>query len=174
MNKILFKIYLLSFFIGIAQPIWSQSPYYYYKQLGIREGLSQSKVQSVLNDHRGYLWIGTEAGLNCYDRDHLKQYLHQPGDEKTLPSNNITFIAEDSLCNLWVATMGGICLYDRENDNFRTLSNGGKPIYVASYLLVEGCVLLSGSGAIYKYAYATNKLEPLYYAQDPAYYTPLC
>lgn len=89
MNKILFKIYLLSFFIGIAQPIWSQSPYYYYKQLGIREGLSQSKVQSVLNDHRGYLWIGTEAGLNCYDRDHLKQYLHQPGDEKTLPSNNV-------------------------------------------------------------------------------------
>ena len=76
------------------------------------------------------------------------------------------------MCNLWVATMGGICLYDRENDNFRTLSNGGKPIYVASYLLVEGGVLFSGSGAIYNYAYATNKLEPLYYAQDPAYYTP--
>ena len=172
MRKILFKIYLLFFFVGIAQPILSQSPYYYYKQLGIKEGLSQSKVQCVLNDHRGYLWIGTESGLNCYDRDHLKQYLHRPGDERTLPSNNITFIAEDSLCNLWVATMNGICLYDRGSDSFRTLSNNGKPIYVASYLLVEGGILLGGSGAIYKYVYATNKLEPLYYAQDPVYYNP--
>lgn len=172
MEKILLKIYLMFIFIGIAQPIWGQSPYYYYKQFGIKEGLSQSKVQCVLNDHRGYLWIGTESGLNCYDRDHLKQYLHQPDDERTLPSNDITFIAEDSLCNLWVATMSGVCLYDRNNDNFRTLSNDGKPIYVASYLLVEGGIMLGGSGAIYKYVYATNRLEPLYYAQDPAYYTP--
>lgn len=172
MKIILYQIYLLFIFIGITQPIWSQSPYYYYKQLGIKEGLSQSKVQCVLNDHRGYLWIGTESGLNCYDRDHLKQYLHQPDDERTLPSNDITFIAEDSLCNLWVATMNGICLYDRNNDNFKTLSNDGKPIYVASYLLVEGGIMLGGSGAIYKYVYATNRLEPLYYAQDPAYYTP--
>lgn len=171
-HKVLFKIYLLSVFIGMAQPMWSQSPYYYYKQLGIKEGLSQSKVQCVLNDHRGYLWIGTESGLNCYDRDHLKQYLHRAGDERTLPSNNITFIAEDSLCNLWVATMGGICLYDRGNDNFRTLSNNGKPIYVASCLLVEDGVLLGGSGSIYKYVYATKQLRPLYHAQDPAYYTP--
>lgn len=172
MNKNLFKIFLFFVLIGITRLVWSQSPYYYYKQLGIKEGLSQSKVQCVLNDHRGYLWIGTESGLNCYDRDHLKQYLHKPEDETTLPSNNITFIAEDSLCNLWVATMNGICLYDRENDNFISLFNNGKPIYVASYLLVEGGILLGGSGAIYKYVYATNKLEPLYYAQDPAYYTP--
>lgn len=158
--------------MGMTQPVCSQSPYYYYKQLGIKEGLSQSKVQCVLNDHRGYLWIGTESGLNCYDRDHLKQYLHQPGDERTLPSNNITFIAEDSLCNLWVATMGGVCLYDRRNDNFRTLLNNGKPIYVASCLLVEDGILLGGSGAIYKYVYATKRICPLYYARDPAYYTP--
>ncbi|RAZ93190.1 hypothetical protein DK853_41545, partial [Klebsiella oxytoca] len=45
-------------------------------------------------------------------------------------------------------------------------------IYVASYLLVEGGIVLGGSGAIYKYVYATNKLEPLYYAQDPVYYNP--
>ena len=68
--------------------------------------------------------------------------------------------------------MNGICLYDRGSDSFRTLSNNGKPIYVASYLLVEGGILLGGSGAIYKYVYATNKLEPLYYAQDPVYYNP--
>lgn len=173
MNDLLFKICLLfSLLIGNVQPVCTQSPYYYYKQLGIREGLSQSRVQCVLNDHRGYLWIGTESGLNCYDRDHLKQYLHQPGNEKTLPSNNIIFIAEDSLNNLWVATVNGICLYDRGNDSFKPLLNNGKPVYVASCLQVEGGILLGGSGAIYKYDYKTKQLNALYYAHDPAFYTP--
>ena len=172
MSKVLLKIYLIFFFVGMAHSIRSQSPYYYYKQLGIKEGLSQSRVQCILNDHRGYLWIGTESGLNCYDRDHLKHYLHRPEDESTLPSDNIIFIAEDSLHNLWVATTVGICLYNRGHDNFKTLSSNGKPIYVASSLLVEGGILLGGSGDIYKYTYATNKLEPLYYAKDPAYYVP--
>lgn len=173
MIKILFKIYVLFLlFAGYAQMVEAQSTSYYYKQLGIKEGLSQSRVQCILNDYRGYLWIGTESGLNCYDRDHLKQYLHQPGDSTTLISSNITFIAEDSICNLWVGTATGICLYNRENDNFTTLMNNGNPVYVASYLLVEDGILFGGSGAIYKYVYSTKQLEPLYYAQDPALYNP--
>lgn len=165
-------IILLLLLIGNARLLHADTSYYYYKQLGIREGLSQSKVQCVLNDHRGYLWIGTESGLNCYDRDHLKQYLHQSGKEKTLPHNHIIFLAEDSLYNLWIGTMSGICLYDRANDNFRTLLHHGKPIYVASCLWVEGGILLAGSGTIYKFEYETQQLKVLYEATDPSFYTP--
>lgn len=173
MMKILFKIYVCFLLLVSCIPVAeSQTTSYYYKQLGIKEGLSQSRVQCILNDYRGYLWIGTESGLNCYDRDHLKQYLHQSGNNTTLISSNITFIAEDSICNLWVGTSDGICLYNRENDNFTTLMKDGNPIYVASYLLVEGGILFGGSGAIYKYVYETKQLEPLYYAQDPALYNP--
>ena len=78
------------------------------------------------------------------------------GRWKNAPFQQYHFYRRDSLCNLWVATMNGICLYDRGSDSFRTLSNNGKPIYVASYLLVEGGILLGGSGAIYKYVYATK------------------
>ena len=145
--KILFKIYVCFLLLVSCIPVAeSQTTSYYYKQLGIKEGLSQSRVQCILNDYRGYLWIGTESGLNCYDRDHLKQYLHQSGNNTTLISSNITFIAEDSICNLWVGTSDGICLYNRENDNFTTLMKDGNPIYVASYLLVEGGILFGGSG----------------------------
>lgn len=174
MIRLLFSLsyVLILYVIAGVEVVYSQSLPYYYKQLGIKEGLSQSKVQCVLNDHRGYLWVGTESGLNCYDRDHLKQYLHQPGNERTLPSNNITFIAEDSLRNLWVATMGGICLYDRVTDSFQTLYDNKKPLYAASYLLVDGGILLGGSGAIYKYTYATKTIQPLYYAQNPDSYNP--
>ena len=155
MRKILFKIYLLFFFVGIAQPILSQSPYYYYKQLGIKEGLSQSKVQCVLNDHRGYLWIGTESGLIVMTVTIWSNIcIGREMKERSLPT--ISLLSP----RLFMQSMGSydewICLYDRGSDSFRTLSNNGKPIYVASYLLVEGGILLGGSGAIYKYVYATK------------------
>ncbi len=162
MSKFLLRAFVYFCCVFSVQNLYSQSSFFYYKQLGIKEGLSQSKVRCLLNDHKGYLWIGTEFGLNRYDRDHLKQYFHHPENDQTLPSNRINFIAEDSLCNLWVATISpiGICLYDRDNDNFKTLlDNNGKPVLITSYLLVEGGVLFGGTGSIYKYVYATKQLE---------------
>lgn len=164
--------YFLLLIVPCIEVVQAKSISYYYRQLGIKEGLSQSRVQCILNDHKGYLWVGTEWGLNCYDRNHLKQYLHLQNDNTTLPSNNVIFIAEDSLLNLWVGTMEGLCLYDRTNDNFRTITSNNKNLYVASCLLLEDGVLLAGSGALYKYEYTTRKLLTLYMASDPSGFTP--
>lgn len=92
-------------------------PFYYYKQLGINEGLSQSRVQCILNDHKGYLWIGTRLGLNRYDRDVLTRYPDNPFHDTPL-SGEILFIMEDALLNLWVGTSKGLCRYDRAHDSF--------------------------------------------------------
>lgn len=145
---------------------------YYYKQLGIGEGLSQSKVQCILNDHKGYLWIGTEYGLNRYDHNSLKQYLHQTDNEHTLPDNNITFLAEDSLQNLWVGTVNGLALYDRYQDKFITPQINGKNIQVNSCLPVEGGLLIAGSGVLYKYVYRDMTLKIIYDATSPNLYVP--
>lgn len=141
--------------------LYASSTFYYFKQFGIREGLSQSKVQSILNDHKGYLWIGTESGLNCYDRDCLKHFFHHDGDEASLPSNDILFVAEDSLWNLWVATVNGICLYDRMNECFHPVVYENNPIYISSYLLLEDGILFGGTGALYKYEYKSRRLVKL-------------
>lgn len=167
----MYRLFCFSLFIALSIAC-AQSTSYYYRQLGIKEGLSQSRVQCVLNDHKGYLWVGTESGLNRYDRDHLKQYLHRRGDDTTLPSNNILFVAEDSLSNLWVATVAGICLYDRVNDCFKKITTGDKNLYIASYLLMENGILLAGSGVLYKYEYATKELRTLYQTSDPSGFTP--
>lgn len=136
------------------------SGFFYYKQLGVKEGLSQSKVQAILNDHQGYLWIGTEAGLNRYDNYHLKQYLHYPEDTTSLPSNEILFVAEDALYNLWVATKAGMCLYDPQNDSFKKVSTStDKEIYASSYLLVDDGIVFGGKSCIYKFKYSTKEWE---------------
>lgn len=153
----LIAVLLLLFFNSLhANP-----NYYYFKQLGIREGLSQSKVQSILNDYKGYMWIGTESGLNCYDRDRLKHFLHQEGDDTSLPSDDILFVAEDASRNLWVATLNGICLYDRMNECFHPVMYENRPIYIASYLLLEDGILFGGTGTLYKYEYESSRLVKL-------------
>ncbi|WP_288360090.1 two-component regulator propeller domain-containing protein [uncultured Bacteroides sp.] len=149
------------------------SSFFYYKQLGIKEGLSQSKVQAILNDHRGYLWIGTESGLNRYDSNHLKQYLHQQGDSTSLPSNEILFIAEDSLYNLWVATKAGMCLYDRGNDCFKkVVINGNRNSYANSYLLLNDGIIFGGMSCIYKFEYNTKKWNTYFFKQLPNAHIP--
>ncbi|MEA5081899.1 MAG: two-component regulator propeller domain-containing protein [Dysgonamonadaceae bacterium] len=159
-------LFLFLLITGLYGVIKADAPYYYYKQLGIKEGLSQSKVQCILNDYKGYLWIGTESGLNRYDGKDIKQYSHRKDVENTLPHNNIIFLEEDSLLNLWVGTTTGISIYDREKDNFEILLLNEKPVYITSSLPVEGGVLFSSPGVIYKYIYETGVLKTLYRSKN--------
>lgn len=133
---------------------------YYFKQIGINEGLSQSRVQSILSDHKGYLWIGTQSGLNRYDRDILIQYSNN-GRHQLLPSNDILFIMEDSQFNLWVATSKGLCVYDRANDKFVPVQMNGQEIRAYSYLLTDQGILLADANIIYFYNYSTLQFEVL-------------
>ncbi|MDY5238154.1 response regulator [Bacteroides helcogenes] len=138
----------------------ADKPYsYYFKQIGINERLSQSRVQAVLSDHKGYLWIGTQSGLNRYDRNMLTQY--SDSKEQMLPSNDILFITEDALFNLWVATGKGICLYDRSNDRFTPVLVNDRKLLISSYLLTEQGIMLASNKAIYLYDYATRKINLL-------------
>ena len=54
----------------------SNNASYYFKQIAIEQGLSQSSINSILCDHKGILWIGTKSGLNCYDQHELKSFFN--------------------------------------------------------------------------------------------------
>ena len=166
-NPITHICLLLLVLIGSMQTSKAKnSDFYYYKKLGIKEGLSQSKVISILNDYRGSLWIGTEHGLNRYDNDLLKQYAHEPNKKNSLPSDYIYFIAEDSLLNLWIATKSGICLYNQRNDSFQQVNINQRKTLITSYLLLDDGVIFGGENCIYKFKYSTKQWETLYSKQQ--------
>lgn len=135
-------------------------PFYYYKQLGINEGLSQSRVQCILNDHKGYLWIGTRLGLNRYDRDVLTRYPDNPFHDTPL-SGEILFIMEDALLNLWVGTSKGLCRYDRAHDSFIPVVYKNRNPVALSFLTLDEGILFSGSDALYLYEYESKSLSPI-------------
>ncbi len=78
-----------------------------FERLSTEQGLSQSTVMCVLQDSQGFMWFGTEAGLNRYDGRVVTVYRHDVHDPNSLPSDFVWSLAEDASGDLWVATEGG-------------------------------------------------------------------
>lgn len=85
-------------------------------------GLSSTKITTILQDNRNFLWIGTEDGLNRFDGYSFTVYKTQPNDSLSLISNHITALYQDSNNRLWVATIAGLEYYDLAYDGFINVS----------------------------------------------------
>lgn len=79
---------------------------YYFESIDISDGLSQNSVMTIAKDNHGFMWFGTEDGLNRYDGVSFKQFRHDPVDRKTLNSSSIYSSLVDSRGDLWVGTYG--------------------------------------------------------------------
>ena len=64
---------------------------YYFKQISLKDGLSQSTVNCVLSDHQGVIWIGTSFGLNRFDRERIMSYNNDKDNLFSIPGNDIIF-----------------------------------------------------------------------------------
>lgn len=137
------------------------APEYHFKQISLREGLSESMVKCVLTDHKGVIWIGTHLGLNSFDREKIKTYYHDKKDSCSIPDNNIHFLVEDSLLNLWVSTGQGLALYDREKDIFHPVLFNENRLNIQAYISVKDGLLLFGKGEFYKYNYSDRQIVSL-------------
>lgn len=114
-------VLLLSISSGLsAQSRWRpqlQEPH--FTRLGAAEGLSQSGVNCILHDSRGYMWFGTQDGLNRYDGYNFTVFKHVPGDSLSISHNWIWTLHEDQRGNLWIGTFGGgLNRFDRATGRF--------------------------------------------------------
>jgi len=92
----------------------------YFEHLTMRDGLSMSTVNSILQDSQGYVWLATEAGLNRYDGYTVRQFRRERGNEHALASDYVWSIPEDSHGDLWLATDGGgVARWERATETFQ-------------------------------------------------------
>jgi len=89
-----------------------------FKHLTIDDGLSSSWVRCIIQDKYGFMWFGTEAGLNCYDGNSVHVYKNNLRDKCSIVNNYVMSILEDSRGDLWIGTRQGLDLYDRKNNRF--------------------------------------------------------
>jgi ligand-binding sensor domain-containing protein/signal transduction histidine kinase len=103
----------VTFLNSVAQPKQLQ-----FRFLSTDKGLSSSMVLSVLQDHNGFMWIGTYDGLNRYDGHDFMVFKSGGNDPGSLPCDQIRDIYQDSENNLFIGTNCGLSMYDPDNDNF--------------------------------------------------------
>lgn len=82
------------------------------------EELSNSLINKVYQDRRGFIWIATENGLNKFDGTRFSIYRHHITDSTSLRNNYVRSLYEDSHGNFWIGCINGLQLYDRGADSF--------------------------------------------------------
>ena len=109
---LLFQFYSLNTFSQESEII---------EKINQKQGLSNSKINGIIKDKDGFIWISTQNGLNKYDGFNFEVYQQK---NSNISSNDITNLIIDSNNRIWVATLGGgICLYDKEKNNFKIFKN---------------------------------------------------
>ncbi|MBN1270884.1 MAG: histidine kinase [Candidatus Aminicenantes bacterium] len=84
-----------------------------FRHITIEDGLSQSSVYCILRDNKGFMWFGTQDGLNRLDGYHFNVYRNDPRDINSLSDNYINSIWEDHTGQIWVGTRGsGLNMFD--------------------------------------------------------------
>ena len=108
-----------------------------FDHLNINAGLSENNVLCVLQDSRGFMWMGTRDGLNKYDGYKFTWYRNEAGNPHSISNNFITSILEDSRGNIWVGTNGGgLNCYNRAKDKFtRFTHNNNKTNSISGNLV---------------------------------------
>lgn len=90
-----------------------------FSRLSTDEGLSQAGINSIVQDRYGFIWIGTQEGLNRYDGNEFIVYEHDSEDPTSLPHNWVWTTLVDDSGSLWVGTDGGgLSRYDPGLDGF--------------------------------------------------------
>ena len=122
-------VFFRALLIGVALvcflPVGARAarPEAHFTHITVEQGLSQSTVQVVFQDHLGFIWIGTEEGLNRYDGYSFAIFKNDPQDPASLPDNIISMLYEDRAHRLWVGTATGLAVFDRRTESFQRVSS---------------------------------------------------
>jgi len=120
-QKILTIILTSIIYLYTSINVFSQTSNIKFEHITIKEGLSQSAVNVIIQDSRGFLWFGTQDGLNRYDGYTFKKYFYDSQDTNSVSAKYINDICEqDNTKVLWIATEGGgLNRFDLETQKFK-------------------------------------------------------
>ncbi len=103
---------------SFAQEFITKDIQNYFKEINVDEGLSAANVNAITKDKSGFIWIGTEYGLNRYDGNSIIVFQHDPHLKTSISSNLIYDILPDTNGDIWVATKDGLNRFNHLTQDF--------------------------------------------------------
>jgi ligand-binding sensor domain-containing protein/signal transduction histidine kinase len=114
-----FKRLLLIAFLLLPMAVLPQQ--YFFSAYSLGEGLSQSVVNCIYQDSRGFIWAGTQNGLNRFNGYTFEIYSYNPSDTNSLSNNWVYSLSEDREGDLWVCTKSGLNRFIRKENRFQRI-----------------------------------------------------
>ncbi len=137
------KYYLSAFFLMFTfLQIFAEIPQH-FQHFTEKDGLSSNNVTCILQTSDGFLWVGTDYGLNRFDGHHFKHFL--PNNQlknRTISNEKINALAEDAQGFLWIATNNGLNRYNPKTQHFQAFyntdnRNNGLPSSMIMQLMID-------------------------------------
>ncbi|MEX0288458.1 MAG: two-component regulator propeller domain-containing protein [Flavobacteriaceae bacterium] len=169
-QKVAIYVYLLFPLLIVGQ---NTSPK--FNHLTLENGLSQSSITCILKDSEGFMWFGTEDGLNKYDGTEFSIYSPVPNKINSISSGKITAIVEQGEGIFWIGTENGLNYFNSRREVFTTFYNkdstssqSGKN-RIRTLKIIAKDRLLAGTGdGLYWFDMKKRVFEPAGSLLDPS------
>ncbi|OQX74700.1 MAG: hypothetical protein B6D64_12575 [Bacteroidetes bacterium 4484_276] len=112
------KIWLLFVFFNLWVVALPQDTHIRFNRITINDGLSLSSVYCIFQDSKGFMWFGTEDGLNKYDGNNFTIFRADPYDENSISHKWTEIVFEDQSGILWLGSRGGLTRFDPATEVF--------------------------------------------------------
>ncbi|MCX7681202.1 MAG: hypothetical protein N2508_04435, partial [Anaerolineae bacterium] len=162
---------LLVGMLACPLPVGAVPPTPRFFHLTTANGLSHNIVRAMVQDSRGFLWFGTQDGLNRYDGYTFTVFRHMRSDPRSLVHNTVQTLAVDGQGNLWVGTVGGLDRYDQDTGRFVHYPEIGESVTVV-YPAPDGTLWVGTAGAgLFRYDPAADRFTQFGSEATPRPYT---
>ena len=125
-------------------------------------------IEAISQDSQGFLWFGTQDGLDRFDGKSFKHYNVDRSVDNSLSGNGIHDVFTDSSGRLWVVSIGGIDLFEPQNDGFIQLSKRGDFPQDYDFIKVKeispDILWFVARQGIVEFNISTNQISPLDFA----------
>src|SRR5689334_4872256 len=117
--------FLFIIFALVLYPVlcWPQLGNIRFKHISLEQGLSNSTIECIFQDNRGFIWFGTRDGLNRFDGNQILVYRYNPNDTNSISDNFIRCISQDRSGAIWVGTSNGLNRFDAATARFTRFKN---------------------------------------------------
>ncbi len=161
LNKV--KIGLILLLLVNSISLFSQRSNIKFKHLSIQDGLSQSTVNCIFQDEQGFMWFGTQDGLNKYDGFQFINFKNDLNNSSSISNNFVNSIVQDTSGNLWIATNDGLNLFDLQSEKFTSYAAAEFGIRDKIIRCLEmdntGNLWVSTENHLYKYLAEDDKFD---------------
>lgn len=144
-NKIYTRLFFVLWILILLPQILLAQSRIRFQNYTISNGLSQSSVNGIIQDNKGFIWIATQDGLNRFDGYTFRVFKNSPDNVNSLSNNFILSMCDDGQGNLWLGTDGGgLNVFNKSTEKITRINLGNDFRFVFS-LVKSGNNMLVGS-----------------------------